>query len=367
MMDPRPPTRIESLLTRAFDGEATDAERAELSTLVDLEPRLAAMSELRAALLDALTVPGPVDLAAEVMAVLDAEAGWGPLGAELRGSIGVPVDLADQVMAGLFAEAAWAPTGAAMRDALATPPVDLADDVMAAIGQAPPMEDDDWAPLRAALVDALRAPRIDVADDVLAAIGVAVDDSAEMELSAYYDGELSPERTAAVAARLLADPLARYELAAFADAGEGLRDATVRGTDLWPAVADGVGVPRDAVHGWEAVARPLREAFEALPDIDVATAVMAAIEPARHRMPLWASLGAPVVGVFAAAAAMLFVVLNLPSSSGVKVTASILELGKVNDAQVEEITARNDSVVQVMQFEEGGPTFILVDDPGVPL
>jgi anti-sigma factor RsiW len=331
MMDPRPPNRIEALLTRAFDGEATDAERAELSSLVDVEPRLAAMSELRAALVEALAVPGPVDLAAEVMAVLDAEAGWGPLGAELRGSIGVPVDLADQVMASLFAEAEWAPTGNAMRAALAAPSIDIADGVMAALNTASEAPDP------------------------------------EMELSAYYDGMLSPERTAAVAARLLSDPLARYELAAFADVGESLRDATVRGTDLWPAVADGVGVERDALHGWDAVARPLRDAFDALPDIDIATAVMAAIEPARHRMPLWASLGAPVAGLFAAAAAVMFVVLYLPSTGGVPVAASILELGKINDAQVEEISARDNSVVQVMQFEDGGPTFILVDDPGVPL
>ena len=47
-----------------------------------------------------------------------------------------------------------------------------------------------------------------------------------------------------------------------------------------------------------------------------------------------------------------------------------VRLATVNDAQVEEVSAPQDVVVQVMQFEEGGPTFILVDDPsgsGVPL
>ena len=118
---------------------------------------------------------------------------------------------------------------------------------------------------------------IDIADLVMGSI------DSDAELSACFDGELSPERTAAVAARLLRDPDARDQLAAYANVGEGLRSATHRGfaepgSGVWPGVADAIGVERDVVHGWEAIATPLREAFAAIPPIDVSGAVMAAIE-----------------------------------------------------------------------------------------
>jgi hypothetical protein len=166
-------------------------------------------------------------------------------------------------------------------------------------------------------------------------------------------------------------------LAAYASLGESLRDATQRGEDLWPGVADGVGLERDALHGWAAIAAPLKEAFAAIPSIDVAGSVMSQIEPVAVRMPRWASLGGPLLG-FALAAAMLFAVLPTAPTAptrrpedGVAAVAADLRLATINDAQVEEIYAPGDVVVQVMQFEDGGPTFILVDDPpsgsGVPL
>jgi anti-sigma factor RsiW len=301
VMDPHPPDRLEELLMRALDGEATAAERAELLSHADAEPRLAALEELRAALREALTVPGPVDLAADVLAALEADA-------------------------------AWSPFGAALREAVRPPPLlDLADGVMAEL-------------------DA-------------------------QELSAYFDGELPPERNAAVAGRLLRDPTARATLAGYASVGEGLRDTTAGEVDVWPAVAEGIGVEADAVPGWDGVANDLRAAFAALPAVDVAGAVMAAIEPPRVRMPLWASLGGPLLG-FAMAAALLFAVMipdsaKLGPANPAGLTASVadLRLGAVNDAQVEDISAPQDVVVQVMQFEDGGPTFILVDDApsGVPL
>lgn len=383
-MDPRQPDRLEALLTRAFDDEATDAEREELAVLAGVEQHLSAMGELRGALRAALAVPEPVDFAGGVMAALDADAAWAPVGADLVSAVRAaeagapPVDLAGDVMAAIEADAAWAATdrsfgiGAALAEALRAPAVDLADLVMAGIEQ-----EAAWAPLGATLRDAVRAaPAIDIADLVMGEIDLASDPGAE--LSAYFDGELSPERTAAVAARLLKDNGAREQLTSFARLGEGLRGATHRGSDVWPGVADAIGVERDAVHGWEAIATPLREAFAALPEIDVAGAVMARIEPAVVRMPRWASLGGPLLG-FAVAAALLFAVLPMaPLSSQpgeLPVAVADLRLATINDALVEEITAPQDVVVQVMQFEEGGPTFILVDDPpslsgmgsGVPL
>jgi negative regulator of sigma E activity len=384
-MEPSLPDRLEALLMRAFDGEATPGERGELAAVADADPRLAAWAELRGALRAALAVPGPVDIAGDVMAALDADRAWAPLGASLASVLGgadaPPIDLADAIAAQIAAmgvytsdadapldpETEWAPLGAALRDAVRAPAVDLADLVMASIAN-----EAVWAPVGEAVRDIVRAaPPI----DVVAPVMVELDPDAE--LSAYFDGELSSERTAVVAARLLRDVGARDRLAAYASLGESLRDATQRGEDLWPGVADGVGLERDALHGWAAIAAPLKEAFAAIPPIDVAGSVMSQIEPVAVRMPRWASLGGPLLG-FALAAAMLFAVLPTAPTAptrrpedGVAAVAADLRLATINDAQVEEIYAPGDVVVQVMQFEDGGPTFILVDDPpsgsGVPL
>jgi negative regulator of sigma E activity len=382
VMDPRTPDRLEALLTRAFDGEATDEERDELASLA-AEPRMRALAELRDAVRAALAVPGPVDLAESVMNALDADAAWGPFGADLADAVraaesGAPmIDLVDSVMAAVEADAAWASVGSSLAEALRAPAIDIADLVMAGIDQ-----DAAWAPLGASVREAVAAPPIDIADLVMGTVGP------DAELSAYFDGELASDRTSAVATRLLRDAGARDQLATFARMGEGLRSATHRGSthrasDVWPGVADAIGVERDVVHGWERIAAPLREAFAAIPPIDVAGAVMAAVEPVAVRMPRWASLGGPLLG-FAMAAALLFAVLPesppvAPDAEGQLAelvrAAPDLRLATINDAQVEELTAARDVVVQVMQFEEGGPTFILVDDPpsltgkgsGVPL
>lgn len=351
-MDPRPPDRLEALLTRAFDDEATDEERSELDLLapraLESDARLLALAELRNAIRTSLAAP-PVDVAEGVMEALDADAAWAPFGADLAHALGVPPegvpalgDLSDAVMAEIEADAAWAAAGST---------------------------------LRSDLVAAVRSPPIDIADLVMSSI------DPDAELSACFDGELPPERTAVVAARLLRDPSARHQMAAFANVGEGLRSATHRGfaqpgSGVWAGVADAIGVERDVVHGWDAIATPLREAFAEIPPIDVSGAVMAAIEPPVVRMPRWASLGGPLLA-FAMAAALLFAVLPMSRnasfpSDGAPQTASVsaapdLRLAAINDAHVEELSAANDVVVQVMQFEANGPTFILVDDPGVPL
>lgn len=306
--DRRPLDRREALLTRAFDGEATDEELDELAVLASSAEGspagdLLALTELRGAVCKAVLAP--------------------------------PIDIADLVMAAIDHDVAWAPLGASVRAAV------------------------------------LAAPSIDIADLVMGSIDPAA------ELSAYFDGELSAERTSLVAARLLREAAARTQLAAFASVGERLRAATHRSStgpavDIWPGVADAIGVERDAVHGWAAIATPLREAFAAIPPIDVAGAVMAAVDPVAVRMPRWASLGGPLLG-FAMAAALLFSVLPMSStlltgepngqSGAIATSAPDLRLATINDALVEEIMAPADVVVQVMQFEAGGPTFIFVDDP----
>lgn len=297
-METTVPGRLEALLMRAFDGEATPEERAELSAWADAEPRLAELAELRAALREALAVPGPVDVAADVLAALD--------------------------------EDAWAPLGDALRDAVAPPTLDLADAVMGALAPDP-----------------------------------------DLDLSAWADGELPVARKAAVVQRLREDADARATLAFYAESGRMLRDSVASdAVDVWPGVARGVGIEPDHVAGWEPIAEQVRAAFRAIPEIDVAGAVQAAIEPKLARIPLWASLGVPLGG-FLAAAALLFAVLPGagPGTTGLGSLATSFALAAVNDAQVEEIETAPDVTAQVMQFEDGGPTFILVDeaaDPGGP-
>jgi hypothetical protein len=107
--------------------------------------------------------------------------------------------------------------------------------------------------------------------------------------------------------------------------------------------------------------------------VDVADAVMADIGGRVVRlgraggMPAWAALGVPVV-VLAAAAALLIGL--LPSVLGTggpqKLTASVAAptfvLAALNRVEVEDLSAAADATVQVVQFEEEGVTFILVED-----
>lgn len=388
-MDPRPPDRLEELLTRAFDGEASPEERAELDRLAIVEPRLAMLADLRQALRDALAVPGPVDVAGDVMGILAEEERWSPIGAALADAVRQPVDVADEVMSSIT----FADVGAALRDAVSDP-VDLADDIFAAIAA-----EADFAPLGAELRAALAgpAPTVDLADAVMArlAAGPGIEeatidtapdaDAFERELSAYADDELDPERIAAFEARLAADPAARARLEALDTMGEAIRGATRRGEDLWAGIAAEIGQPEDVVFGWEDTAAELRAAFAALPKVDVTDAVMreigaadvgtrtAEVVPLRpvapippttqrpRRAPTWLRYAGPA-GMLAMAAAALFALLPGPSPE-----SPALQLATVNDAQVEDIDVPADTVVQVMQFEDGGPTFILIEDPGVPL
>jgi hypothetical protein len=274
------PSRVELLLMRAFDGEADAAERAELSEWAGSEPRLAELAELRAALREALAVPGPCDVAADVMALIAEEDAWASTG-------------------GLFA--------AAFKDEAEVPPLDaLVDGVLDAIAA-----EDAWAPIGAALAEAVRA-----------------------------------------------------------EAGT---------VDVWPAVQEVVDAEPA---GWADTSDALRGLFAGAPAVDVADAVMAevgveAAPPAAEvvpigaarRFPAWASLGAPFAAVAALAAAFLLAV-RVPGPTDVVAAAPEVEtlaavepLALANDAQVEELsTGEGTLTAQVMQFEDGGPTIIFIEE-----
>ncbi len=284
-MDVPEPSRVELLLMRAFDGEADEAERAELLAWSEAEPRLAALSELRAALREALAAPGPCDVAADVMALLAEEDAWTPLG-------------------GLLVEALRS-DGPAPLAAL-----DVVDGVMAALAD----EDEArWAPVGSLIADAVRA-----------------------------------------------------------EAGT---------VDVWGAVAEVVDAEPA---GWAPVAEALRAELVTpdAPVVDVADAVMDVVAPVSTVVPLpvpagrggfprWASLGVPLAAVASlAAAALLFVLSSGPGpvigpgpEAATEVLAAVAPLASTNDALVEELSTGEAVVAaQVMQFEEGGPTIIFVEE-----
>jgi hypothetical protein len=222
-----------------------------------------------------------------------------------------PCDVAADVMALIAEEDAWASAGglftAAFKDDADVPPLDgLADGVLDAIAA-----DDAWAPIGAALSEAVRA-----------------------------------------------------------EAGT---------VDVWPAVQE---VVDSEPAGWADTSDALRGLFAGAPAVDVADAVMtevaAASAPqmvdvvpiaAARSFPAWASLGAPFAAVAALAAAFLLAV-RVPAPTDVVAVApqvdtlaAVEPLALANDAQVEELsTGEGALTAQVMQFEDGGPTIIFIEE-----
>lgn len=235
-------------------------------------------------------------------------------------------------------------------------PVDIADEVLLLL------EEPSWA---ADLRAAVGSP-VAVTDSVMASL----DDLPALEISAFADGEIAAAGRATVASRLLRDPKAREAIADQAELGSALRDA-IRADgeiDVWNAVAAKIGADPDHLDGWESVAADLREAISAVPGVDIAASVMSRIAPAPRALPRWAALGVPAGMLAMAAAVLLTVMIAVPGAP--TMTAQLprpgladLQLATENDAQVEDILTEVGRVAQVVQFEEGGPTFILIDDP----
>ena len=192
-----------------------------------------------------------------------------------------------------LADPGFAPLAEALRAAVAgRPGVDVANDVMAMIEA-----DGQSAPLGADLRAALSEPwDVDLADLVMGAIAgaeLAAADPAEMEISAYFDGEIVAAERAGVARRMMRDPSARGPVAAYAQLAGDLREAVHAPSDVWSGVAHAIGADVEDEQGWAEVTAALRDAVTASP-IDVSAAVMAGIEgrrvqlaPARRRaLPL---------------------------------------------------------------------------------
>ena len=350
--------RLDILLMRVVDGEASEAERLELLELADAAPQLAELSELRQRLKSAVLgqVGDHLDVVGEVLSALTLVDGWDEAADELR-----------QELSGGLAE-----------DSL-----DLVDAVMAQVAQEAPTE-----------------------DELL-----------EMQLCAMVDGELSAQDRMALAARLRPEQL--NLMTAWADQGrlvrEALEDAVRCDTvALWPEVAQRIGLDDpEHIPGWEPIAESLRAAVaqqaelsaqeevaltaaimnglpraEPLLDMDLSEPeLMAETEESFENTPLGKLFSSPGLQWGAALAVGLMVALvvfngSLPGTSPVAdpgaetpgddrvalVTEPVdtgkptLDFAEVNEAEVEELEAADEVMVQVFQLEEGAPMFLMIDE-----
>lgn len=278
--------------------------------------------------------------------------------------------------------------GVLVRAALEPGAVDLADDVLAAIA----LEED--ARVRSALLDALSpAGRLDLADLVMAEVDGLEVEAASGAAPLGWDEELLQEALAHHARVSLVDEV----MAAIEAAHPVLEELDEHHVALVDAlspddeidVADAVMAElasMDAPEGWDAA--PLVAALAPSTSIDVADAVMAALPAAGTRPALQVVQGgrapsgraralrvATWLGVVAAAAAALLVVVPDttvdPASVAPVAARAVVEpvaldasapLAAVNDARVEALTTGAHVNAQVMQFEEGGPTIIMVEE-----
>ncbi|MEE2749868.1 MAG: RseA family anti-sigma factor [Myxococcota bacterium] len=326
--------RLDALLMRVLDGEATSAEREELLELADADERLAAHERLRVALRTAImeVADTPVDVVGEVLEALSIEDGWGTISDALRSEV-MNFDISDSVMA-----------------AIETPALEvLADE--------PPPEE-------------------------------------EVVLSALFDGEVSVQERMALANRIASDTESRDTLNAYAQIGRLMRqsvEAEAKHVDLsgtWAAVAQAIGVEDpEHVEGWEPVGQALKDAVlaeahmsqaesaELTEDILVAVRPreLVVLEPeapedtvelqpaqARHLLPAMAM----------AAMALVFAVPFLsPSDEGptsdepVATEELQLDFAEINQAEVENLEYAQDVFVHVIQDEgEGAPMIIFIEE-----
>lgn len=369
--------RLDQLLMRVLDGEASPSEHQELLSLPDQAVQLAALRGFSEVLVDAVrTAAGDEpQLAEPVLQALGRDDGWAAIAGALQSSVAAPIELADGVMAALGLEDAVSEAFAGLRG-LAAEPVDVAEGVMAAIlGEAPAA-----APVAAA--------------DLLETA------SPEAWISALHDGELPIQERLRIAAELPGDRAALSEISAYAELGRLVR-STLQAEDrkaqldgVWAAVADGIGLEGpEHVPGWEPVGEALRHAVAARgvltagQERELADHVMAALpqpkpEPAALELAPDPSAGPVSVswwqGLFLPALAMVsaavLLVTFVQTGSGVVPVApggdpgttvyqeEAFELASANDAELEDFVSSDGVTLQVLQSEGGGPMILMIEE-----
>ena len=331
--------RLDALLMRVLDGEASPAEREELLELADADERLAAHERLRVALRAAImeVADTPVDVVGEVLEALSIEDGWGSISDALRSEV-MNFDISDSVMAAIETPAAEAP-------------------VLEAVAEEPAPEE-------------------------------------EVVLSALFDGELSVEERIQLAGRIASDTESRDTLNAYAQLGRLMRqsvEAEAKQVDLsgtWAGVAQAIGLEDpEYVEGWEPVGAALREVIlteahmSQAESTELTDEILAAVQP-RELVLLEPEEPEEVLELHAAqtrhllpamAMAALALVVAVPflspstedSASDEPVVTEELQLdfAEINKAEVENLEYAQDVFVHVIQDEgEGAPMIIFIEE-----
>ncbi|NOY24291.1 MAG: hypothetical protein GXP62_00300 [Oligoflexia bacterium] len=235
--------------------------------------------------------------------------------------------------------------------------VDLADDVMLALGL-----DTATAAARDVLVDALDpglAP--DLAPAVLQALGLPTDDVGELIHEALDAGD-APD--------LSDDVLAALGLSEDAVDGYSVSDALHDSLTTSPiALADDVMVALGIGGAARSKAATSRDSLAPLTPRRPRLA-----PPTRQLRPSASTPGMarwrfPAVAVAAAAALVLFFTVG---PVGLAPDQQAFRLAAINHVHIEDLTAGDQVMVQVMQFDENAPTIIFIDDMsedegGIPL
>ncbi len=328
--------RLDALLMRVLDGEASSAEREELLELADADERLAAHERLRVALRTAImeVADTPVDVVGEVLEALSIEDGWGAISDALRHEV-MDFDISDSVMT-----------------AIETPAIET------------PAAELETAP------------------------------EEEVVLSALFDGEVSVQERMALAGRIASDTESRDTLNAYAQIGRLMRQtvkAEAKHVDLsgtWSAVAQAIGVEDpEYVEGWEPVGQALKdvvlaeahmsqaESAELTEEILVAVRprglVLLEPEEPEEAVELQASQARYLLPAMAMAALALMAALPFLSPSTKDsnpldpVAAEELQLNfaEINKAEVENLEYAQDVFVHVIQDDgEGAPMIIFIEE-----
>ncbi len=230
-----------------------------------------------------------------------------------------PVDLEEDIFSALQAQSASA---GIQKELLAE--VDLEGDIFAALDAASPR-----APLRAALAEV-----VDLEGDIFAALDATLP---RAELVAALRAPVDLE----------ADIFTSLDLASSEKSrGEALQQALGTDVDLEAGVMGALEAK---------TARPSTKIRSSTAQRDIPRP---ATPSASRRMPWVAALVS-----LAAVAAMAFFVLRVGQSPSQE---DAFVLADRNVAEVEDLSASATASVQVMQFEENGPTFILVDEGAAP-
>ncbi len=305
---------------------------------------------------------GDIEITAKVLEDLALEMVDVPIVQAVEAHAG-QIEIVAQVLAKVGMADAGLPIAQAVESAAGR--VDLVQPVLTALGL-----DDVLAPV----ADAVRA-QAGVVDVVAPVMAAATAEASTAWVSAMLDGELDLAGRAAAAEQMRGNREATAMMTAFASIGRELREAVAEQAgevdSIWAAVAPEIGIADpEEVPGWDGAL--LAEAVRAeAGETDVIHGVMSrvmgpAIVAPPAQIPEPANRGWQIPAAALAAAAVLAVLVNVPSLQGTDVPDNVPEVttfASATEITVNELSYAENVTVQVFQAEgEEGPLVIWLDE-----